>query len=58
MAVGWSETGDRIIEAIEAADPFRWVFGVQWHPENLVNLQDETGLAARRLFEGFLAAAR
>jgi putative glutamine amidotransferase len=47
-----------LIEGIEAEDPARWAFGIQWHPENLVGLEDEAGAAARRLFEGFAEAAR
>jgi gamma-glutamyl-gamma-aminobutyrate hydrolase PuuD len=61
-AVAWHlETRDPesgpLIEAIEAEDEGRWVFGVQWHPENLVGLEDESGEAARRLFGGFVEAA-
>ncbi len=61
VPVGWhldtrhSETGP-IIEALEAADPARWVFGVQWHPENLVNLKGPAGDAARDLFAAFVRA--
>lgn len=47
-----------VIEAIEAADPGRWVFGVQWHPENLITLKGPAGDAARDLFAAFVAAAR
>ena len=61
-AVGWHrdtahpETGP-LIEAIETEDPHRWVFAVQWHPEGLVGIEDENGLAARRLFEAFVRAS-
>jgi putative glutamine amidotransferase len=46
-----------LIEGIEAEDENRWALGVQWHPENLVGLEDEAGAAARRLFESFAEAA-
>ncbi len=51
------ETGP-LIEGLEAAEPGRWAFGVQWHPENLVGLENEAGEAARRLFRAFSEAAR
>lgn len=47
-----------LVEALEAEDPGRWAFGVQWHPENLVDRDDAAGEAARRLFAAFLAACR
>lgn len=43
-----------LIEAVEAADPTRWVFGVQWHPENLIELKGPAGDAARDLFAAFV----
>jgi putative glutamine amidotransferase len=61
VAVGWHldtvhpDTGP-VIEAVEAADATRWVFGVQWHPENLVNLKGPAGDAARDLFSAFVKA--
>ena len=61
VAVGWHldtvhpDTGP-IIEAVEAADPTRWAFGVQWHPENLVSLKGPAGDAARDLFAAFVNA--
>jgi len=58
-AVGWHmETvldGQPLIEAVEAADEFRWVFGVQWHPENLALIEGDAGRAARSLFRAFAA---
>lgn len=61
-AVGWhpetARNGEVLIEAIEAVDAGRWAFGVQWHPENLVELEDEAGRVSRRLFEAFAAAAK
>ncbi len=62
VAVGWHldtshfDTGP-LIEALEATDPKRWVFGVQWHPENLVTLKGPAGDAARNLFAAFAQAA-
>jgi len=62
VAVGWHldtahpATGP-LVEAIEAADPSRWVFGVQWHPENLVGLKGPAGDAARDLFSAFVNAS-
>jgi putative glutamine amidotransferase len=61
VAVGWHldtvhrETGP-LVEAVEAADPGRWAFGVQWHPENLVGLKGPAGDAARDLFSAFVKA--
>ena len=61
VAVGWHldtahpVTGP-LVEAIEAVDPTRWIFGVQWHPENLVNLKGPAGDAARDLFAAFIEA--
>jgi putative glutamine amidotransferase len=43
-----------LVEGIEAED--RWVVGVQWHPENLVRLDNGTGRAALGIFQGFAAA--
>jgi putative glutamine amidotransferase len=63
VAVGWHldtahpDTGP-IIEAVEAIDPSRWAFGVQWHPENLVTLMGPAGDAARDLFAAFVHAAK
>jgi len=62
VAVGWHldtahpESGP-LIEAVEAADPSRWVFGVQWHPENLIGLKGPAGDAARDLFSAFIQEA-
>ena len=62
-AVGWHldtthPASGPLIEAIEAADPTRWVFGIQWHPENLIHLKGPAGDAARDLFAAFVQAAR
>nr|WP_279341640.1 gamma-glutamyl-gamma-aminobutyrate hydrolase family protein [Geothrix sp. SG200] len=60
-AVGWhldtvhAATGP-LVEAVETTDPTRWVFGVQWHPENLVGLKGPAGDAARDLFAAFAKA--
>jgi putative glutamine amidotransferase len=62
LAVGWhpetTRNGAPLIEAIEARDSERWAVGVQWHPENLVALDNEAGLVARRIFGAFVAAVR
>jgi putative glutamine amidotransferase len=46
-AVAWAPDG--IIEAVEAPD-YRFVLGVQWHPEALINQQD----IWKKLFEVFI----
>jgi putative glutamine amidotransferase len=43
---------DGLIEGVESADG-RFVLGVQWHPEDLVEVDPRM----RRLFEGFITAA-
>lgn len=55
--VAWPLSGPALIEGIECEDATRWVFGVQWHPENLVGMENGAGSAARNLFSGFAAAA-
>jgi len=58
-AVAWHRdpgNGSEVVEGIEAPDPRRWVVGVQWHPENLVGLDNRTGKAALGLFQGFARA--
>jgi len=50
--------GKPLVEGIEAKDMDRWVVGVQWHPENLVELGNAAGSSARRLFHGFVAAVQ
>ena len=45
---------DGVIEALESAEPARFVVGVQWHPERTY---DSSG-ASRALFAAFLEAAR
>jgi putative glutamine amidotransferase len=44
---------DGLIEGVEVADD-RFVVGVQWHPEDLVDVDPRM----RRLFDAFIAAAR
>jgi putative glutamine amidotransferase len=46
--VGRAEDG--VVEAVESADPDRWIIGVQYHPEELTSRP-----AHRRLFEDFIA---
>jgi putative glutamine amidotransferase len=58
-AVAWhrdSPQGPDLVEGIEAVAEGRWVVGVQWHPENLVRLDNATGHAAQGIFRGFAAA--
>lgn len=50
--VAWAP--DRVIEAVEHEDLRRFVVGVQWHPEDLV----EHDAAARALFSAVIEAAR
>lgn len=45
---------DGIIEAIESTDPNRFLIGVQWHPERMV--QDDSKQA--KLFQAFIEAAK
>ena len=46
---------DGVVEAIEAADPAWWMMGVQWHPEDLTETDEDWD---RRLFAAFAAEAR
>ncbi|MFF7169317.1 gamma-glutamyl-gamma-aminobutyrate hydrolase family protein [Streptomyces pseudovenezuelae] len=48
--VGRSEDG--VTEAVESADPDRWIIGVQYHPEELTSRP-----AHRRLFEDFVSSS-
>lgn len=61
VPVAWhpetAKDGETLVEAMEAAEPDRWVVGVQWHPENLVAFEGPAGEAARQLFGAFLEAA-
>lgn len=50
--------GKPLVEGIEAKDMDRWAIGVQWHPENLMELGNAAGSAARGLFHGFVAAVQ
>lgn len=50
--VAWAPDG--VIEGVEMADRDRFVLGVQWHPEDLI----ERDSAARRLFDALVDAAR
>lgn len=45
---------DGIVEAVEWAGDGKWVLGVQWHPERIV----EVDSLARTLFDQLVAAAR
>lgn len=55
-AVAWALDQPGIIEAIEPEERTRWVLGVQWHPENLVQRTDAAGEVARRIFASFAKA--
>jgi putative glutamine amidotransferase len=44
---------DGLIEGVEGTDD-RFVLGVQWHPEDLVDVDPRM----QRLFDAFIAAAR
>jgi len=64
-AVAWSQKG--VIEALEGADPGRFLALVQWHPERLAVSPSESEVGARpgpgrpeqlAIFEAFVAAAR
>ena len=50
--VAWAD--DKLIEAVEMPDAPGFLLGVQWHPEELVDVD----AAARRLFEALVDAAR
>lgn len=45
---------DGVVEATETTEPDRFLIGVQWHPERMVEENDEQ----RKLFEAFVEAAR
>lgn len=45
---------DGIVEATETTDPDRFLIGVQWHPERLI----ETDPTQAKLFNAFIQAAR
>ncbi len=49
--------GLALVEGIEARDPQKWALGVQWHPENLAEMEGFPGDAARGIFSGFVQAA-
>ncbi|HEX2202791.1 MAG TPA: gamma-glutamyl-gamma-aminobutyrate hydrolase family protein [Longimicrobium sp.] len=51
VPTAWAPDG--MLEALEGADPERFLVGVQWHPEMLIDTHEGT----RRLFEDFIEAA-
>lgn len=61
-AVAWHGPTERdgrpLVEGIEAADASRWVVAVQWHPENLVAMDDPAAGSALGIFRGFAEALR
>ena len=50
--VATATSADGLVEAVETADD-RFVVGVQWHPEDLVDVDPRM----RRLFDAFIAEA-
>ncbi|MGW7600708.1 gamma-glutamyl-gamma-aminobutyrate hydrolase family protein [Streptomyces antimycoticus] len=46
-----AQSEDGLAEAVEALDPARWMIGVQYHPEELLNHE-----AHSSLFDGFVSA--
>jgi putative glutamine amidotransferase len=49
-----ARSSDQVVEAVEWTDAGKWVIGVQWHPERLV----ENDSFAQALFASLVAAAR
>jgi putative glutamine amidotransferase len=49
-----ARTPDGVVEALEAADPQRFVLGVQWHPESTL----DDGGPSLALFRALVARAR
>ncbi len=49
-----AKSPDGVIEATETTDPDRFLIGVQWHPERLI----ETDTSQSKLFNAFIEAAR
>ncbi|MCP4366024.1 MAG: gamma-glutamyl-gamma-aminobutyrate hydrolase family protein, partial [Planctomycetes bacterium] len=47
-----ARTEDGVVEAVES-ERHRFVLGIQWHPERMVDLP-----LGRRLFSGFMKEAR
>lgn len=54
LRVSGTTTDGELVEAFEASDPERWIFGVQNHPER----EEFTPPAFRRLWQAFVDAAR
>jgi putative glutamine amidotransferase len=50
-----ARSDDGVIEAVEPHDPAWWMIGVQWHPEELVETNEDWD---RRLFEAFAEEVR
>jgi putative glutamine amidotransferase len=51
VPTAWAEDG--LVEALEGTDPDRFLVGVQWHPEMLIDTHPGT----KRLFDDFIEAA-
>jgi putative glutamine amidotransferase len=57
-AVGFADDhGETLVEAVESTE-YRWVVGVQWHPERIEESQPRFHPLQRRLFDAFIEQAK